>query len=394
MYLVLMLLALVGHGFLWAAFFNLTHCTSLPRWIVAPLTVVGFAAAVLIPLAFEARYLAGGLAVLAPRGPLGWTAGVYLVVCSIAGGVTVIRWVGRRVLGRPPALVRHERRRLCRPLEAADCDATNPDAHGFLTRFPGNQTLLLEITERAVEVPRLPQTLDRLSIVHLSDLHFTGRVGRAYFDQVVRHANQLDADLVAITGDLIDKSRCIDWVPQTLGKLTSRYGSYFVLGNHDVWIDTDRLRRTLVESGLVDLGGRWIEIRVRGEPVILAGNELPWIVPAGDLEHAPPRSSDGGPLRIALAHSPDQLSWARGHDVDLFLAGHTHGGQICLPLIGPLLSATRVGVKYSSGIYHTPPTLVHITRGISGSIPLRFNCPPEITKLVLRAAALSSTETG
>jgi predicted MPP superfamily phosphohydrolase len=393
MVLALTLLALVGHGFLWAAFFNLTHYTSLPRWILIPLTVVGFAAAVLIPVGFEAWYLAGGLtpAGLAEQGPLGWLAGAYLALCWIAGGVTVTRWIGRRALSRPPTVLRHERRRLCRPLETADRTASDRRAHDFLTRLPGNQILQLEIAERAVEVPRLPPALDRLSIVHLSDLHFTGRVGRAYFEGVVRLANQLDADLVAITGDLLDESKCIDWVPDTLGKLTSRHGAYFVLGNHDLLVETDRLRRTLVEAGLVDLGGRWIEIRVRGEPVILAGNELPWIVPAADLEHAPSRSPNGGPLRIALSHSPDQLAWARRHDVDLLLAGHTHGGQICVPLVGPLLSATRLGANYASGIYHLAPTIVQITRGVSGRFPVRINCPPELTKLVLRSPARPST---
>ena len=383
--LVLILLALVGHGYLWAAFFNHTHSTSLPRWIINPLTVAGFGCAVLIPVGFEAWYLAGSLTLagLAGRGLVGWLAGAYLVVCWAAGGVTVVTWFGRRALRRPPAVLRHDRRRLCRPLETAERAPAERHAYDLLARLPGNQVLQLEIAERAVEVPRLAGPLDRLSIVHLSDFHFTGRVGRAYFEEVVRLANEFDPDLVAISGDLVDKSECIDWVPDTLGKLTSRYGSYFILGNHDVWVQTDRLRRTLAEAGLVDVGARWIEIRVRGERVILAGNELPWIVPAADLEHAPPRSPNG-PLRVALSHSPDQLAWARGHDVDLLLAGHTHGGQICLPLVGPLLSATRLGVKYSSGIYHVPPTIVHVTRGVSGRFPVRINCPSEITKLVLR----------
>lgn len=389
---VLTLLALVGHLFLWAAFFNNTHSTSLPRWIMDPLTIAAFACAVLIPVGFEAWYLGGTLTLagLAERGLLGWLAGLYLGACWIAGGVTVARWVRRRVLRRPPAVLRHDRRTLCRPLEAADPPAPQHHGHDFLARLPGNQVLQLEIAERAVEVPRLPEALDRLSIVHLSDLHFTGRIGRAYFEQVVRLANQFDPDLVAITGDLVDKSACIDWVPETLGKLTSRYGTYFVLGNHDLWVDTERLRRTLAEAGLVDLGARWIEIRVREEPVILAGNQLPWISPAADLEHAPARSAQRGPLRIALSHNPDQLPWARAHDVDLFLAGHTHGGQICLPWVGPLLSATRLGADYSSGIYHAPPTIVHITRGVSARFPVRINCPPEIVKLVLRVPDVPS----
>ena len=98
---VLTLLALVGHGFLWAAFFNRTHCTSLPRWIVSPLTVAAFAAAVWIPIGFEAWYLEGDLSLvgLAQQGLLGWLGGLYLGACWIGGGVDVVENV------RPDRLV-------------------------------------------------------------------------------------------------------------------------------------------------------------------------------------------------------------------------------------------------------------------------------------------------
>ena len=79
--------------------------------------------------------------------------------------------------------------------------------HHFLVHLPGNESLQLDLTERAIDLPRLPPALDGLSIVHLSDLHFTGRVGKAYFQEVVRLSNELEPDLVAITGDLVDRSR-------------------------------------------------------------------------------------------------------------------------------------------------------------------------------------------
>ncbi len=119
--------------------------------------------------------------------------------------------------------------------------------------------------------------------------------------------------------------------------------------------------------------------------MILAGNGLPWLRPAADLTRAPPASSEGGPLRIALAHSPDQLGWARAHGVDLLLAGHTHGGQIRVPLLGPILSATRLGAAYSSGVFHAPPTVMHVTRGVSAQIPVRIHCRCELARLVLRS---------
>ena len=73
---------------------------------------------------------------------------------------------------------------------------------------------------------------------------------------------------------------------------------------------------------------------------------------------------------------------------DLVLAGHTHGGQIRLPGIGPIFSPCRDGVRYASGVFDLPPTILHVTQGLSAELPLRFGCPPEVTLLVLRACPL------
>jgi predicted MPP superfamily phosphohydrolase len=256
--------------------------------------------------------------------------------------------------------------------------------HHISVHLPGNESLRLDLTERVIEVPRLPKPLEGLTILHLSDLHFTGMVGKAYFREVVRVSNELKPDLVAITGDLVDKSKCISWIPDTLGQLTAPYGICVILGNHDLRVDETALRKTLAESGLIDLGGRWINIDVRGETVIMSGNELPWFRPAPDLNNCPPRTTDCGQLRIALSHSPDQLDWARTNDVDLMLSGHTHGGQILIPILGPVFLPSAFGVKYDYGVFHSPPTILHVTRGVSGKQPLRWRCAPEITLLTLR----------
>jgi hypothetical protein len=70
------------------------------------------------------------------------------------------------------------------------------------------------------------------------------------------------------------------------------------------------------------------------------------------------------------------------------LAGHTHGGQIRLPVIGPMVSPSRFGVRYASGVFHEAPTLMHVSRGISGLDPIRINCLPEVTKIILRPAVV------
>jgi predicted MPP superfamily phosphohydrolase len=261
--------------------------------------------------------------------------------------------------------------------------AAEEHPHGFLVRLPGNESLRLDLTELSIDVPRLPRDLDGLSVVHLSDFHFTGRVSKAYFEEVVRLSNALEPDLVAVTGDLVDRGPYIDWLPDTLGRLTARYGVYFVLGNHDRRVDIPRMLTVLADHGLVHLGSRWIEAAIRGRRVVLAGNELPWLGSAPDLSDCPPRPS--APLRLLLAHTPDQFAWARQWDADLLLAGHTHGGQIRLPWIGPIFAPSRAGVAYASGLFYDPPTIMEVTRGVSGELPLRWNCAPEIVRLVLHA---------
>jgi predicted MPP superfamily phosphohydrolase len=383
----LLLLALLGHAVLWVAAGNRIHATAMPHWMTGCLSLLCIACLLLVPAGWAWWSIHAGVG---PFAGLRWSdvplpIVPYLGACWVAAVAAIARWVRRGLWHRPPAVLRWHRTRLVEL--AQDCTQLAPEehAHHFLVRLPRNEILKLDVTERAIEVPRLALALDGLSIVHLSDFHFTGRVAKAYFQEVVRRSNQMEPDLVAITGDLVDRSPQIDWIPDTLGRLRARHGVYFVLGNHDLRVDTKRLCRVLEESGLVGLGGRWVQVEIRGQPVVLAGNELPWLVPAADMSGCPARSGDG-PLRIVLAHSPDQLDWAQAQDADLLLAGHTHGGQIRLPLIGPILSPTREGVKYASGVFYAPPTIMHVTRGVSGLLPVRLKCPPEMVYLTLHAA--------
>jgi hypothetical protein len=262
-----------------------------------------------------------------------------------------------------------------------------------LAILPGSDSLRLEVDRKRLEIPRLHPELNGLRIVHLSDLHYCGTLTPAYFQEVVAEANRLEGDLIAVTGDLVDKAACIDWIPETLGRLRAPLGVYFVLGNHDLHTkDLARLRRTLADCSLIDLGARWCEVTWCGQRIILAGNELPWIAPAADMSNAPPRSADDTPLRVLLSHSPDQLAWARRYDFDLMLAGHTHGGQIRFPLLGPIVSPSRFGDRYASGTFYEPPTVMHVSRGIAGLMPFRWNCPPELTELELCSPQAVSAE--
>jgi predicted MPP superfamily phosphohydrolase len=195
----------------------------------------------------------------------------------------------------------------------------------------------------------------------------------------------MQGDLVVVTGDIVDKEACLDWIPATLGRLTAKHGVYFILGNHDKRIrDTAKLRKILTSSGLVDVGGRVVGIEVEGGEIHLAGNELPWFPLRADADRFKPQAREASVFRVLLSHTPDQYLWARDRNYHLMLAGHCHGGQIRLPVLGPIVSPSRYGARYASGLFFETPTLLHVSRGLSGTHPLRFNCQPELVKLVLR----------
>ncbi len=318
----------------------------------------------------------------------------YLLIFSAVGAVAVPLWVARRLNARPPEQLKTHRRQTHDVVAALGYWPLNSRRNGIVARLPGNQAMKIDLVEQTIEIPRLHPSLDQLSILHLSDLHIGHGFRQSYFEEVVRITNLFEADLITITGDVVDDKPCVSWISETLGKLTAELGVYVIFGNHDWLLDDLPLIRDAVDAaGLHYLGGRSTTVNFQGQDIVLAGNELPWVRPAADPAELPPREASGVPLRVLLAHSPDQFAWAQRHDFDLMLAGHTHGGQLALPRLGPLFTASRTGTAYSAGTFYRDPTVLHVSRGVSGGRPLRYNCPPEITKLTLRCPKSQRIET-
>jgi predicted MPP superfamily phosphohydrolase len=382
LYWLLLVLGGLGHAILWASLVNRVHAFGIQRRWVDLLTLLCAVALVTVTLAVSAAlFMANGHGL----GTLGRSAAwIYLAACAMLCIVAIVQrcWLAihperRGVLAENHTTTINLRRETHRALAA-------PGVADWLSRLPGNQVFQLCIQEKQLPIPRLASQHRGLRIAHLSDLHMCGRITKAYFEHVVEHVNRCEPDIVAITGDLLERNECLDWIPDTFGRLRATHGVYYVLGNHDKHVVEEQLHSLLADAGLIHVGGKWQQTSIRGTPIVLAGNELPWYPPAADLRDCPAHDGDGLPIRIVLAHSPDQFAWARRHDVDLILAGHNHGGQVNLPLVGAVLAPSKHGVRYASGAFRSGNTVMHVSRGTACLTPVRYNCPAEIAILVLQ----------
>jgi predicted MPP superfamily phosphohydrolase len=384
MHLAILTLGALGHVILWVGLVNRAHGLGIKRRWVDALTVLCCILFAAVPVAVAVAL--GSQRTIAPADIGSAVAWEYLAACSIVCVVAALqRWRWYLHPERHGALLSNHTS--CFNLsDAVATPLTSSGIPRWLSRLPGNEALTICVQEKELAIPRLAAAYEGLRIVHLSDLHMSGRITKAYFERVFEEVNRCDADLVVITGDLVERDACIDWVPDTFGRLQARAGVYYVLGNHDHHVQKERLTAALADAGLIHLGGIWRRLTVRHTPVILAGNERPWYGPAADLRGCPDHDARGLPLRIVLAHSPDQFGWAQANDVDVLLAGHNHGGQICLPLLGPIVAPSLHGVRYASGTFRAGNTVLHVSRGTSSLTPLRWNCPPEIAVLNLRSA--------
>lgn len=237
----------------------------------------------------------------------------------------------------------------------------------------------LELREVDVLIEGLPEELDGLTILHLSDFHLgTVSLNGRVLEQAVRWAEHDSIDLVLLTGDLLSRTRAEMRLRRALARLRARYGVYSVLGNHDV----DAARRAL-GSGLLE--NTSVTLEIAGRRVQLAGGDPDPDWKARDLARLADPSAD---LRILVFHYPDVTQWLPPRSYDLIVAGHLHGGQICLPTPRGKLRLEHLRADHWEGLHETPAGMLHVSRGIGTSfVPFRFLARPEATKLRLRCTA-------
>ena len=285
---------------------------------------------------------------------------------------------------------------------------SDPTGHRHLTRrgflvgsgaFAAGLTLYssliarheISVLDRKIAIDRLPDAFVGLRIVQLSDFHLEEFTEPYFLRHIVERVNALQPELVLLTGDFITRGSLNFLVERNAANTCAEILQgiqcplrYCVLGNHDVSVSAPMVTAALHAHNLPVLRNRFVTLSRRGDNLHIAGvadpgTDLP------DLTTAIPEHP-AGPV-LLMAHAPDYadsvVAHPRGKSVDLILAGHSHGGQVRLPFFGPMV-LPPLGRKYVEGLFRFDRTQLYVNRGIGTvGVPIRLNCPPEITVLTL-----------
>jgi len=250
----------------------------------------------------------------------------------------------------------------------------------------------LIVRQETIQIDQWPRELNDFRIAVLSDIHAGGEfIDERKLRTIVERTNALQAEMIVIAGDFISgdgRRHPLHMQPEVFGpilkNLHAPLGVYSVLGNHDRWYDGRHVRRALEENGIKVLDDEVFKVDARGTSL--------WLVGLADLWTRPQRiltTVDQVPQNatvIALTHNPDIFPRVPSR-VQLLIAGHTHGAQVRLPLIGYVVEPSRMsGDKYVRGHVFENGHHLFVTTGIGTSIvPVRFGVPPEIVLLTIKS---------
>jgi predicted MPP superfamily phosphohydrolase len=244
----------------------------------------------------------------------------------------------------------------------------------------------VEITRLPIEIANLPSAFEGLTIAQLSDVHHSSFMSAERISEIVDAVNALGADMIVLTGDYVSYSPYyIAGAAEVLGRLTASLGVFAVLGNHDFWNNADEVTHAFEREGIAVLRNAHTRVELRSESIVLAGiDDLS--VRAADLDRAL-RGSDPRTVRLLLSHNPGIVRRAAVRAIDLVLSGHTHGGQVHVPIIGAP-SVYGYPKEYVSGLASLGETQIYVNRGLGTVIvPFRVGSVPEVTVFTLEVAA-------
>jgi len=295
-----------------------------------------------------------------------------VTVYVLAGGIVLRFFFATRTLATPPT-----RRAVERAILACAAGGLLCIAYGC-----GIEPYWLEITRVAIPTQKLRGATSRVRIVQISDLHS---------DPQPRLEERLPGliaaehpNLIVFTGDAINSVRGLPVFRRCLTRLAAIAPTFVVKGNWDAWYWGGQ--DLFGDTGAREVDGSPLRVEVRGVPIWITGFAV-------DHESSLSRAFDGVPgnqLSVLLYHYPDLLTEASQHHADLYLAGHTHGGQIALPWYGALVTFAKTGKQYEAGLYRMSDTWLYVNRGIGmegGPAPrVRFCARPEVTVIDLVAA--------
>ncbi|HET8734213.1 MAG TPA: metallophosphoesterase [Anaeromyxobacteraceae bacterium] len=384
-------LAIVGgmHFYIWT---RLVRDTDVGEPWRRLLTVGIAAAAVAIPVAFVAmRARSGALADGFVFGAMLWMGVAFLLLSSL-----VLVDLGRLAVSGVGALadwLRHapeappdpERRRLVARAVAGGAVLVAGGAAAYSVSSALGDP---QIHEVPVRLERLPRALSGLTIAQITDLHVGRTIGEEEVRRVVEETNRLRPDLVAITGDLVDGSvRMLERAVAPLAGLQSRYGTFFVTGNHEYYSGVNAWEEHLRRLGMRVLRNERVSVGDAGASLDLAGID-DWrsagMAPGHLGPDLPGALAGRDPERalVLLAHQPRGVEEAARAGVELQVSGHTHGGQIF-----PFTLATALVYPYLHGLYRVRDgngSQIFVSRGTGyWGPPMRLGSPPEIARIVL-----------
>lgn len=239
------------------------------------------------------------------------------------------------------------------------------------------------LTRLNMPLRRLPAVLDGFTIFHICDFHFFDNT--RFIESIRAICDGVACDVCVITGDFpFDDATpmdiAMDATQRVLRGISSGHGFFSCLGNNDRLAHAERLRA----MGVTVLMNDHVEIAHAGATIALIGADDPHRYCHGSVACA----VDGVPdeaVKILLAHSPEAYEEAALCDIDLYICGHTHGGQICLPGGFPLFSNVRAPRRLRAGCWTYKNMLGFTSRGLGATaVPVRFNCPPEAALITLR----------
>jgi predicted MPP superfamily phosphohydrolase len=252
-----------------------------------------------------------------------------------------------------------------------------------------NDTLGLRTTSTEFRVEGLPPELEGFRIVQIGDIQVDARTNDGKLDRYINTVNRLQPDLILFCGDLVTSGTAyITQGAEAVGRMESRLGVYGALGDHDFFSDRDQVVAALTGNGVTILDDESVTIPIGASRVALTGvTNVYRRRAAGPAVEALERQRPHGSLNILVTHQPSEwlVSLASDRGYSLFVAGHTHGGQIVFPLPGFPLSGSRLETRYVTGFYHAGPMLVSTTNGLGLTLaPIRYHAPAEVTLIIVK----------